>query len=233
MEPILQQLQAVFRPAEIFEFHLLELAGSKGEIARIDFVAECFADLSDSEWELFPGNLQDIFKLNEDGLSRLRPEISDCRLIFGCAHIGLKHQVEGSRFSKIEAAAHRTLFPAILFWQLICSKAGFTIPTVYHRIGERILVSARDPDLPVHEDRAVHADDIVAFPHHAAPPEILQVPFQLSSERSVIPTAVQAAVDFARLEDKSPALAEADDLFHAIRAGLCLSHIGNPNNGMG
>src|ERR1700724_1850764 len=57
LEPILQQLQAVFRPAEIFEFHLLELAGSKGEIARIDFVAECFADLSDSEWELFPGDL--------------------------------------------------------------------------------------------------------------------------------------------------------------------------------
>jgi hypothetical protein len=85
-------------------------------------------------------------------------------------------------------------------------------------------VPASDPDLPIHEDRTVHANDIVSLPHHPAPPEVLEVSLQLRSQWSVIPAAVKASVDFARLEDKASPFAEADDLFHAVRAGLLLRH---------
>src|SRR3989338_3938382 len=38
----------VFRN-KIFDFHLLKLAGAECEVARSDFIAECFANLRDSK----------------------------------------------------------------------------------------------------------------------------------------------------------------------------------------
>src|SRR5207237_10284364 len=56
------------------------------------------------------------------------------------------------------------------------------------------------------------------FVHHHSPPVVLQVALQFDAERSVIPQAVQSAVNFARLENEAAPLAQADDLFHACRA---------------
>src|SRR5205085_8791587 len=61
--------------------------------------------------------------------------------------------------------------------------------------------------------------NVVAFADHDSPPIIFHVPLQLHAEWSIIPAAVQAAVDFARLENESAPLAQADDLFHPARTG--------------
>src|SRR5207244_3461734 len=61
---------------------------------------------------------------------------------------------------------------------------------------------------------------VVALAHHHAPPIILQVALQLDPEWTVIPGAVETTVDFARLENESPPLTQADDLFHPLWVSL-------------
>ena len=56
-----------------------------------------------------------------------------------------------------------------------------------------------------------------------APPGVLDVALQLGAERAVIPEAVEAAVDFRRLENEPAPLAERNDLFHQL-TGLWFSH---------
>ena len=73
------------------------------------------------------------------------------------------------------------------------------------------------------QDRAVHPHDVVAFADHDAPPIILHVPLQLHPKRPVIPATIQSAIDFARLENESPPLTQADDL--SIRCGSVFSLI--------
>ena len=68
----------------------------------------------------------------------------------------------------------------------------------------------------MHQNRAVHADDVIALVHHDAPPIVLQITLQFDPERAVIPGAVQSAVNFARLENEAAPLAQADDLLHAL-----------------
>ena len=83
-------------------------------------------------------------------------------------------------------------------------------------------VPARYPDLRVHDDRAVEADhaDLLAVrarrrvADHVLPPGVLDVPLQLDAERAVVPEAVDAAVDFAGLEDEPHVLAELGELGH-------------------
>ena len=49
---------------------------------------------------------------------------------------------------------------------------------------------------------------------HVAPPGLADVPFQLHAHRPVVPKALQAAVNLARLEEKSAPLAQCDQLVH-------------------
>lgn len=50
-EPVVCPLEAGAWFYEEFEFHLFEFSGAEGEVARVDFVAEGFADLGDAEGE--------------------------------------------------------------------------------------------------------------------------------------------------------------------------------------
>ena len=65
------------------------------------------------------------------------------------------------------------------------------------------------------DDRAVEALDVVALAHDALPPERLQVVLELDAERAVVPEAVDAAVDLARLEDEAAPRAERHEVVHA------------------
>ena len=49
---------------------------------------------------------------------------------------------------------------------------------------------------------------------HVAPPGFLDVPLQLDAQRAVVPEAVEAAVDFARLKEKAAPFAQRDQFFH-------------------
>src|SRR6266705_1914368 len=89
------------RANEKFEFHLLELARTESKIARVDLVAEGFADLADTERHLLTGGFEDVFELREDGLSSFR------------ADVGLEHQIEWARLGQ-QAAIFRIIRGRVL-----------------------------------------------------------------------------------------------------------------------
>ena len=70
------------------------------------------------------------------------------------------------------------------------------------------------------ENGSIESEDIIAFQYVFSPPQIFEVPFDLSAEGAVIPASVQPAVDFGGLEDESFAFAQGNNLFHAIGVGL-------------
>ena len=120
------------------------------------------------------------------------------------------------------AAAIRTLLHTVFLRQLVGAQPRFAGPAIHHRIAEGFFVSARLQHGAMRQDRAVHPHDIIALAHHHPPPVLLEIILQLDPERTVIPAAIQAAVDFARLENESPPLAQADDFLHPLRiSGSC------------
>ena len=78
----------------------------------------------------------------------------------------------------------------------------------------------------MHDDRAIEADhfigrggagqrgQVVVAGDHVAPPGFLDVALELDAERAVIPEAVEAAVDFARLKQEASPLAQRDEFVH-------------------
>ena len=87
-------------------------------------------------------------------------------------------------------------------------------------------MAAAFPHLRVHDDRAVEAGhfigggctggdgQFVVPGDHVLPPGVLDIPLEFDAQRPVIPEAVQAAVDFARLKQESSPFAERDEFFH-------------------
>jgi hypothetical protein len=101
------------------------------------------------------------------------------------------------------------------------------LATVDLRIVEARDVTAGFPHLGVLNDRGVERDDAhrlaagaaraTTWVHHdVLPPRFAQVLLQLRAERTVIPKAVDAAVDLGGLINEPAALAERHDLIHAL-----------------
>ena len=88
------------------------------------------------------------------------------------------------------------------------------------RVGKTGQMAGSFPYLRVHEDGGVEAHDVAAAVHHGAPPRLLDVALELDAERAVVPAAVEAAVNFARLEDKTAPLAQAYDGAHQIQGSV-------------
>src|SRR5262249_43318726 len=92
---------------------------------------------------------------------------------------------------------------------------------------------ARLPHLWVHDERAIHPHHPDLLPvrtqgrvaHHVVPPDVLYVLLQLDPQRPVIPEAVDAAVDLARLEDEPATTAQGNELLHVHDALLLASPI--------
>ena len=85
---------------------------------------------------------------------------------------------------------------------------------VDQRIREVGEVAGGTPDLRVHHDRRVDADDVFAAVHHAAPPLGVQVALQLDAHRTEVVGGAQAAVDFRAGVNEASPLAERDDFLH-------------------
>src|SRR5437762_11722925 len=90
--------------------------------------------------------------------------------------------------------------PAALRFDLVRSVAFACQQAIDHRIAERAGVAAGLPDLRVHDDSGFETNDVPAVLGHAAPPKVLHVALQLSTERAVVPESVDAAVNFRRLK---------------------------------
>ena len=85
---------------EEFEFHLFELARAESVVARVDFVAERFADLRDAERYFLARDGQDVGELREDALRGFGAEPRDVGAVFHRADEGFEHQVEGARLGE-------------------------------------------------------------------------------------------------------------------------------------
>ena len=111
--------------------------------------------------------------------------------------------------------------------EVVVAVALLALPAVDQRIVESADMARGDPDLRVHDDRGVDADDVEGVAigtdqlalDHIVPPRVLQVPLERCAHRAVIPEAVDAAVDLGGLEDESAAAAEGDDVVHLLRGG--------------
>ena len=103
---------------------------------------------------------------------------------------------------------------------LVGAVAFFTHLAVHHGIRKATNVTGGGEHCLMGEDGAVHADDVIALLDVFAPPVILEVAFQLGTERAVVPAAVEAAVEFSGLEDESFAFTKRYDFFHSFRVGM-------------
>ena len=82
------------------------------------------------------------------------------------------------------------------------------LATVDHHVVKQVVVARAFPDLRVHDDRRLDADHVertggsfrrgvfVVRGHHVPPPGFPDIPFQLDTQRAVIPEALKSAVDF-------------------------------------
>ena len=77
LKPLVGQAHAVVRVAEVFDLHLFKLTGTEGEVARVDLVAECLADLSNAEGDLLAGGIEHVFILHKDGLRGLWAQVGN------------------------------------------------------------------------------------------------------------------------------------------------------------
>ena len=103
----------------------------------------------------------------------------------------------------------------------------FALKNLIVAVAESANVAGRDEHLFHGQDGTVHAEHVIAFLHGFAPPEILEVAFQLSSQRAVIPATIEAAVEFASLEDEAAAFAQRYDFLHAGGiGGVFVGHVG-------
>jgi len=80
-----------------------------------------------------------------------------------------------------------------------------------HRIGEILYMTRGFPYTRVHEDRGIEAFDVMPG-GHCAPPGIFQVAEHLNAKRTVIPAAVEPAIDLGRLKNKAAPFGERYDL---------------------
>ena len=109
---------------------------------------------------------------------------------------------------------------------LVSSKTLFCQRAFAHWIAESADVTGGHQNLRHRQNRAVHAEHVVALLHGLPPPVVLQIALQLRAERAVVPAAVEAAVKLSGLENEAAAFAQRHDFFHAGGIGdIFVGHV--------
>ena len=233
---VLIEVQILPRLAEGLELHLFELDGAEGEVPRGDLVAECLADLPDGEGQLGPHGAQHAGVVHILALGVLRTQVDHVLVVLGDAPVGGEHQVELPDAGEIVLAAvgagdgvgldilkHLLLGHAVgvgvrveVIDEVVGPEAQLALLAVQQGVGEAGHVAAGLPDPGVHEDVGVHLEAVVPLLDELLAPGVLYVVLQPGAQGAVVPGIGQAAVDLGAGEDKAPALAEGDDLFHGL-----------------
>jgi len=126
--------------------------------------------------------------------------------------MGGEHQVEVPRLG--EAVLRPTGRACTLEVDLVGTEAALALLAVNHRVTEVRDVTAGLPNPGMHKNGSIQTYDVVMDLGHLLPPEIADVVLQLYTQWTVVIRAVQAAVDFARLENESTSFAQRDNLVH-------------------
>ena len=243
--PVSEPLQIGARLAEELALHLLELAGTEGEVARRDLIAEGLAYLTHAEGQLAAGGALDVGEVDEDALCGLRAEIAGGRAVLGDADGGLEHQVELADGGEVMLAADgaddvlvlgdelvhlvkahgidvdlRVLVPDELVGAVACLAGA----AVQQRVGEAGDVAGGDPSLGVHDDGRIQTNVVRAFLHEFLQPSLLDVVLELNAQRAIVPAVCKAAVDLGTGENITTVLAEIDD---HIKGLFALFHCNN------
>ncbi len=135
--------------------------------------------------------------------------------VFHRAHKSFEHQIEHARLGQFSPAVGA----AFSFFQLVRPPAHFTFFAVHHRVGKSFHMTGGFPDSGMHQNAGIDAFDVVPFVHHGFPPQFFNIFFQFNSQRAVIVTTVNSAVNFAALKYKSAALGQRRQFVHQ---GLCV-----------
>ena len=243
--PVSEPLQVGARLAEELALHLLELAGTEGEVARRDLVAEGLADLADAEGQLAAGGALDVGKVDEDALCGLRAEVAGRGAVLGDADGRLEHQVELADGSEVMLAADGADDVLVLgdelvhlvkahgidvhFGVLVADELVGTVTclagaAVQQRVREARHVTGGDPGLRIHDDGCIQAHVVGAFLHELLQPCFLDVVLELDAQRAVIPAVGKTAIDLRTGEHVTTVLAEVDD---HIKGLFALFHCNN------
>src|SRR5690606_32669247 len=113
-------------------------------------------------------------------------------------------------FSRLLARLQR----AVGLVELVGAEAGLAFAAVHEGIGESLEVTRGLPDTGVHQDGTIDAFDVGSRLDHRSPPRVFYVALERDTQRSIVPAARQAAVDFARLKGESAPLGEVHDFLH-------------------
>ena len=218
---------------EKLELHLLELAAAERIVARRHLVAEALAHLRNAERHGLAARGEDVLELREDGLRRLGTEVGDVRRVIDRADDRLEHEVErlglrhlaaavrtGERIRRVDRRRLLAELGADVV-QLVGAHELLALLAHRHRVGERVEVAARLPDLRVHDDRRVESRHVLAAAHGELPPGLLDVLLQLAAERTVVPEPRHAAVDLGRMIDEPAALAQRGERVEARLVLFC------------
>ena len=243
--PVVEPLQIRSRHAEELKLHLLKLADTEDEVARRNLVAEALANLAYAERQLAARRARNIREVDEDALSRFRTQIDFVARVLGHALMRLEHHVELADAGEIVLAAGRAgnvllldkrlqllVRPAVrldvlavrlrpILNELIRAETRLARLAVHQRVVEVADVSAGDPNLTVHQNRAVDADVVLALLNEFLPPRTLDVVLEFNAQRAVVPRVRQAAVDFRAGEHEAASLAQRNELVHHVVLHLC------------
>ena len=177
---------------EVLHLHLLEFARAEDEVAQGDLVAERLALLSDAKGQPTTGRREHVLEVDEDALRGLGPQIGLRARPGNRANLGTEHEVELARLG--ELADHATS-RACRTLEMVRTEALLALEAIDHRVVKVLHMAGRFPDARGLDDRGVKADDIGAFTHGRAPPELFDVALQLDAERSVVVGRSEPAVD--------------------------------------
>src|SRR5205085_693636 len=178
---------------------------------------EALADLGDAERQLLARRLLDVLEVDVRALRGFGPEVDDVGVFLDRAHEGLEHQVEAPWRAKLRSVLWALqvqsvgdlgvtfvgLCQILGTGQLVESVAVAVLNALDERVAERRDMAARHPDLRVHEDARVEADDVVTFLDHGTPPGVLDVLLELDAEWPVVPHGIDAAIDLGRGKDEA------------------------------
>ena len=240
--PVLEPLQIGTGLAEELQLHLLKLAGTEGEVAGRDLVAEGLADLAHAEGQLAAGGALHVIEVDEDTLRGLGTQIHGVLGILGDALEGLEHQVELTDIGPVVLAAAgagdlmlgheschlilgesvdglgqlKAVLGAPVLDHLVGAETLLALLAVHQRIAEAAQMAGSDPGLGIHQNRAVLTHVVGVLLDELLPPGLLHVVLQLHTQRAVVPGVGQAAVDLAAGKDKAAVFAQCDDFVHRL-----------------
>ena len=241
--PVGEPIQVGARLAEELAFHLFELAGTEGEVARRDLIAERLAHLADAKRQLAAGGTLDVGKVDENALCGFGAQIAGRGRILGYANGRFEHQVKLADGGKVMLAAHRAdnfrmggnkfihlvkghavhihvLALLAVGNQLVRTVAALAGAAVHQRVAEVAHMAGGDPGLRVHQDSGIQADVVGAFLHKLFHPCFFDVVFELNAQGAIVPAVGKAAVNFAARVDETTVFAQVDDHVQGLFAVL-------------